>query len=115
MNPSKRKGTQFESDVVTYLRPLWKGVERRTLSGAQDRGDIAGITDIVFECKATKSIDLASAVDEAQVEKENAGADLGIAVIKRRMKPTAQAYAVLPFEEMVKLLCLAGYGPEGQR
>lgn len=112
MSAAKRKGTAFETDVVKFLRPVWKGVERRTLSGVHDRGDIAGITDIVFECKATRTIDLAGAVDEAQIEKDNAGADLGIAVIKRRMKPTAQAYAVLPLDEMVKLLCLAGYGPK---
>lgn len=105
-NPSKAKGTRFESDVVAYLRANgFPSVERRALAGTADRGDIGGVEGVVFECKATKSIDLAGAVDEAVVEAANDGADsLPVAIVKRRMRSTSDAYVVVPLWWFVRVL-----------
>jgi Holliday junction resolvase len=79
MSASKRKGTGWESAVVQYLKE--NGVtqaERRALTGAKDRGDIAGIPGVVIECKNEARIDLASYANETEQERLNDGARIGI-------------------------------------
>lgn len=104
VNRPKIKGTQWETDVVNYLQehgaPL---AERRALSGSADRGDIAG-TEYVWECKNTQSIDLSSGINETLQEARNAGVEYGFLVVKRRRKSTADAYAVMPLSQLVKIL-----------
>ncbi len=106
MNPSKAKGTKFESDVVAYLRDHgFPNAERRTLHGNQDQGDIAGIEDWVLELKATKTIDLAGALTEAEVEQENAGVSHCAAIHKRRRKTDpGDAYVTMTLRQFVQLL-----------
>jgi Holliday junction resolvase len=58
MNPSKAKGTKFESDVVKYLTANGYYAERIALAGANDCGDVYAEMDgnrYVIECKAYKS------------------------------------------------------------
>ncbi len=48
---------------------------------------------------------MAGAIDEAAKEAANAGAAWYVAILKRRRKPTADAYVVLPlylFAELVR-------------
>ena len=105
-NPSKIKGTRFESDVVQFLQANgYPFAERRALAGTVDKGDVTGLgPDWVIECKAVREITLSSFVDEAEVERVNAGATYGVAVVKRRGKNVAQAYAVMPLEKFVELM-----------
>ena len=105
-NRSKQKGTTFESDVVACLQAHgYPHAERRALAGNVDKGDITGLGPRwVIECKAVREITLASFVDEAEVERGNAGADYGVAVVKRRGKNVSQAYAVMPLEKFVELM-----------
>jgi|GEM_PF-339001 len=104
-NPSKKRGTQFESDVVAFLRQVgFPHAERRALGGIHDRGDILGIPGWVLEAKATRQIDLAGALTEAAAEARNAGARYYAAIVKRRGKPVHQAYAVLPLWALAELL-----------
>jgi len=59
----------------------------------------------VCELKATRELDVAGAINEAAKEAANAGARWYAAVLKRRRKPTADAYVVLPlhlFAELVR-------------
>lgn len=105
MNPSKRKGTAFETAVVRYLQANGHpNAERRALTGNQDRGDIANIPDFALECKAVQSIALAQFIDEATREAINAGARYGAAIIKRRQKPVDQAYVVMTLEQFTDLI-----------
>ncbi len=104
-NPSKQKGTAWETAVVSYLRDHgFPQVERRTLHGNQDQGDIAGIPDWVLELKATKTIDLAGAIDEAILESVNADADFYAAIIKRRQKSAGEAYVVMDLAQFTRIL-----------
>lgn len=96
MSASRRKGTAFETAVVRYLNERGHRTERRALAGALDRGDIAGLDGWTLECKATREIDLAGAVDEAAREAMNAGTALFAAVVKRRNRGVAEAYVVIP-------------------
>ena len=85
MNRSKQKGTAAETAVVDYLRSRgFTNVERRTLAGVHDRGDIAGLPGMVIEVKNCKDMQLASWVDEATVEAVNAHAGIGVVWHKRR-------------------------------
>jgi hypothetical protein len=119
-NRSKAKGTSWESAIVAYLTELgWPHVERRTLNGAKDRGDISGIPGIVIEAKSVKTITLGAFVDEAKLEathdthatnrKFNS---LGVAWIKRRGHTSpARGYVVMDGDTFACLLDEAGYGP----
>lgn len=86
--------------------------ERRTLGGANDQGDIAGIPGVVIECKAERAITLSSYVDETEKERTNNGARLGVAWIKRRGKTSPGAgYVVMTGAQLIQLLQDAGYIP----
>ena len=58
----KRKGSSFERDVVHYLQEHgFTDAERAYGAGRpEDIGDVVGIPGATIECKAAKSIDLAS-------------------------------------------------------
>ncbi|MFI6763315.1 hypothetical protein ACIBF5_29695 [Micromonospora sp. NPDC050417] len=113
MSASKRKGTGWETAVVDYLRA--NGVpyaERRTLNGAKDRGDVAGIPGVVIECKNERAITLAEYADETETERRNDQAAVGVAWIKRRGKGSpGDAYVLMTGEQLVQLLAAAGYIP----
>jgi hypothetical protein len=88
-NTAKQKGTRWESAIVAYLREWWPHVERRTLGGANDKGDIAGLPGWVIEAKAEKSYRLAAYVAEGQREADNAGTPYWVVWIKRPGKTSA--------------------------
>jgi hypothetical protein len=111
MSASKRRGTAWESAVVEYLRS--NGVphaERRALGGAKDRGDLAGIPGVVVECKSAARVELAAWLDEAETERDNDGADLGVVWFKRRGKASPGAgFVLMSGNALRKLLMHAGY------
>jgi hypothetical protein len=112
MSPSKQKGTSFETLIVRWLRESghYPYAERRVLHGSNDKGDINCGAPLVFECKAAKRFELSAWLKETEQERINADADFGVLVVKRQGHGTAQEqYAVMRFEDMVRLLKQAGY------
>ena len=111
MSASKRKGTAWESAIVDYLRRNGATqAERRTLCGIHDRGDIAGLPGLVIEAKNEKAATLAAYIDEAERERANDGARIGLAWFKRRGKTSpGDAYVVMTGDNLVRLLVDAGY------
>lgn len=111
MSAARAKGTRWESAIVDYLRT--NGVphaERRALSGTQDRGDIAGLPGVVIEAKNARTADLAGWVDEAEVERNNARAELAVVWHHRRGKASpADGYVTMSGATLVHLLRAAGY------
>jgi hypothetical protein len=105
-NPSKQKGTSWETAVVAWLQQNgFPYAERRTLAGVNDKGDISGIPGVVVECKNAKAITLAAWCDELAVEMGNANAQVGAVVIKRRgTTDVGKAYAVMPMEVFAALI-----------
>lgn len=97
MSKQKAKGTAFESMVTEYLSRVLDApeIERRTVGGTKDRGDIAGIffrgKRVVLECKNTVRPELPQWLREAEVERVNDGAEYGFVVHKRRGCGAAQA------------------------
>lgn len=89
MSKNKAKGTAAETAVVRWLRDnlhpsLTEHIERRAPQGAHDTGDITGLPGIVIEVKNHKAHDLPGWLNELQTEVDNAGAHLGLLVIKKR-------------------------------
>lgn len=90
MNRNKSRGTAFESAIVGWLQ--WRlgtrDIERRTLNGTRDRGDVAGLKvhgqRVVLELKAHARHELAAWLDEAELEAGNDDALLGAVVFKKR-------------------------------
>ncbi|MFC8985151.1 hypothetical protein [Streptomyces sp. NPDC057115] len=85
MSRSKAKGTAAETAVVRFLQAAgFAQAERRTLGGTQDRGDIAGIPGVVIEVKNHARDQLPAWVAEAELERDNDRATLGVVWHKRR-------------------------------
>lgn len=99
---------------MAYLRGAGASqAERRTLCGAKDRGDIAGIPGLVIEAKSAARMELAAWLDEAEAERVNDGADVAAVWVKRRGKTSpAAGYVVMDGATLVRLLVAAGLMPE---
>ena len=125
MSKSKRKGTSFEVQVVDYLR--WAlgddRIERRALSGANDRGDVSGVylrgKRVVLECKNKQRMELSEWVDEAEDERRNDGAEFAFVVHKRRGRGEAkmgETYVTCTLETLAAVIVggreLLGYDRE---
>jgi hypothetical protein len=85
-------GTEVESAIVEYLRDHgYPFAERRSLRGTNDQGDITGLgPGLVIECKGGHAAEAASDAQilawlrETEVERQNAKADVGVLVTKRK-------------------------------
>ena len=83
-NPSKHKGTDFESGCVNYLRSCGIECERVALHGSRDHGDfrlVVGGREFTAECKCVERVsdsDLARFRLQATVESDNAGTEGGV-------------------------------------
>lgn len=113
---NKRKGSQWQSDLETFLRAEGHDIEQLHLQGAEDEGDhvVRGRATLplppaflVVEAKNEKSIDLAGYVREMEDEVANfrkhrphlhpAEVD-GVVIIKRRNHGIRKAYVVTTLE-----------------
>ncbi len=112
MSAQRDKGTRWESAIVAYLRGEgFPYAERRGLSGAKDRGDLTGIPGVIVEAKSVARLDLSGWLDEAERERDNARADIGVVWIKRRgYQSPGRAYVLMTGDDLAWLLRSAGYG-----
>lgn len=110
-NPSKQRGTAWESALVTYLIDSgWPHCERRALNGNLDKGDIAGIPGVMIEAKNCKALTIPAWIDEAEAEKRNARATVGVVWWKRRGKSDpGKGFVTMTGAQFVELLRLAGF------
>jgi hypothetical protein len=107
MSKSKQKGTLAETAVADYLKQTFPAVERRTLSGKNDKGDIAGVPRCVIEVKNQRSYKIHEWMKETETERLNADSDLGILVIKPNgvgVSKVCQWWAVVSLETITELI-----------
>lgn len=111
-NPSKAKGTRFETAVCRYLRDRLgqPHVERRALHGSRDMGDLFGIEArgfrVVAECKAVDSWGPALMGEwrsQALGERENAGADAVVLVVRVPRAPVWRSQAHVTLRDLARL------------
>lgn len=112
MSKQRAKGTAAETAVVRWLRDHgFPHAERRALHGTNDQGDVTGIGPVVLEVKNHKTLDLAGWIRELETEIDNAKAETGAVIAKKRgTTDPADWYAVLPMHLLAELLLDAGYG-----
>ena len=90
MSRERKKGTDFESKVVAYMARVLgdSRIERRAMSGTNDRGDVSGVMlrgkRCVVECKNARRMELSAWVDEAEDERGNDGAEFAFVVHHRK-------------------------------
>src|SRR5699024_4117119 len=88
---AKAAGTRFETEVAAVLATYVDDrIERRARNGSRDRGDISGLRHmggrIVVEAKNTSRLDLAGWANEAEVQRGNDDALVGVIAHKRHGK-----------------------------
>lgn len=116
---AKKAGTAFETLVASYLAAhVDSRIERRTRNGAKDRGDVSGLRGIfgrrvVVEVKNTARTNLAGWIAEAEIERGNDDALVGLVVSKRHGKgDPGQQWVHMTLADLVALL--TGERPEEQ-
>ena len=109
---NKTKGSQFETDVMKWLRKAGVIAERLTKAGAKDEGDIvtviAGET-YILELKNRQTLSLPEFWREAQVEALNYSKARGLGevppayvIVKRRNSSIQQAWVIQDLAQWLK-------------
>lgn len=107
---AKAAGSRFEREVADYLAEhVDDRIDRRVKTGAKDRGDIGGLRHmgqrIVVEAKNTSRINLGVWASEAEIQRGNDDAGVGITVHKRHGKgQPADQWVTLTLADFVALL-----------
>ena len=111
---AKKAGTAFESQVAAFMADALDDdrIERRARFGSSDRGDIGGVRTtigerVVVECKDVAKLNLAGWVAEAEVERGNDDAAVGVVVHKRRgfgSKNMGGTYVTMTLADLAVLL-----------
>lgn len=107
---AKAAGSRFEREVADYLAEhVDDRIDRRVKTGAKDRGDIGGLRHmgqrIVVEAKNTSRINLGVWASEAEIQRGNDDAGVGITVHKRHGKGSASdQWVTMTLADFVALL-----------
>ena len=108
---AKAAGTRFERQVADYLaRGLDDDrIDRRVKTGSADKGDIGGVRHlgarVVVECKNTSRLEVGPWLTEAEVERVNDAATVGLVVAKRHGKGApADQLVLMTLGDLVALL-----------
>lgn len=107
MSKQKQKGTLAETAVAEYLKQTFPVVERRTLGGQFDKGDIAGVPNAVIEVKNQKAYKFPEWVKETETERLNAQELFGVLVVKPNgvgVSKVGEWWAVVSLETIATLL-----------
>lgn len=112
MSRQRDIGTRFESRLVLYLRDKLgdKRIERKALHGNKDVGDIGGLFAHGFsgivEAKSYKSWSLSHLVRwqrETVDERENAGADFALLVVRVPNKQTGRSLCFCTMRDLSRI------------
>ena len=108
---AKAAGTRFERQVADYLAHGLDDdrIDRRVKTGSADKGDIGGVRHlgarVVVECKNTSRLDVGTWLREAEVERGNDDATVGLVVAKRHGKGApADQLVLMTLGDLVALL-----------
>jgi len=126
-NHSKARGTAWESSVRDFLNealgqyhPDWRqrredglspfinprdpnNITRTVQTGARDTGDLA-LWPAIGECKDEKEHDFPGYIRQANREALAAGAEYGVAFVKKRRANVADGYAVMDLRTFARVL-----------
>lgn len=106
---ARAAGSRFERSIADYLAEhVDDRIDRRVKTGAKDRGDIGGWRfagrRIVAECKDVARLSLGTWINEAETERGNDGALVGLVIHKRRgTADPGDQYVTLTLRDLVAL------------
>lgn len=104
----KNKGDRYERAIVAYLQS--RGIQVERAKRGNKTGDILGHAEVVLEAKDQTRFALASWLDQALDEREEAGARHAIVIAKRpRRGDVGRHYFIMEVEDGISLLEEAGY------
>lgn len=119
---ARAAGTRFERAVADYLAAhVDERIDRRVKTGAKDKGDIGGVLlphrdcdgaicgcgtrRVVLECKDHARLELAAWVNEAEAERINDDARIGLVIHKRRgTADPGDQYVTTTLRDLVAIL-----------
>jgi hypothetical protein len=109
---AKQAGASFERTVADYLRDELgqEFIDRAPKHGAKDEGDISNVRDshgnrIVVECKNAHTLSLPQWTREAETERVNNRALVGVVVHKRHgVGSPGQQWVSMTLDELIVLL-----------
>ena len=109
---AKQAGSSFERLIADFLRERLGDdrIDRRVKSGSKDRGDIGGVRTIrggrvVIEAKNTKRDNLPAWIREAETERGNDDAAIGVVAHKFHGNAKgADQYITMTLETFARLL-----------
>ena len=110
---NKRKGSQWETDLVEYFRSLDLLAERLRLSGSYDEGDLwffANRKYFIVEAKNEKGFKPGPWMQEAVLERDNwmkrrkkSGRAIPLVIAKRRQSNVSKAFVIIQLDEFMEL------------
>lgn len=106
-NPPRQKGTSWETLIERSLNERSIRARRRALGGAEDKGDIEllDLPFLVIEAKNCKAVSLSTWVDEAVIEAQHAGAEMGVVWHHRPRKSSPwEGYVTMDGETFFRIL-----------
>ena len=112
-NPSKDKGTAFETAVVRYLREALADdrIERRALHGNRDMGDIYGIrahgAEVIAECKCHREVTPARIGrwrEQTLVERGNSDADAALLIVSVYRAPVSRSRVHMTLRDLMAVM-----------
>lgn len=109
---AKKAGSSFERLIADYLAEALEDdrIDRRVKTGTKDRGDIAGVRTIrggrvVIECKNVSRDNLPQWIREADVERGNDDAAVGVVAHKRHgVSAAGDQYVSMTLDTFISLL-----------
>lgn len=112
LQSAKRAGATFEQQIADYLaeRLNQPAIERRHLTGVNDRGDITGLflngQRVVIECKNYGGrLEPSTWLKELSVEMVNDNAPLGAVIAKRKGTATpGDQYVLLTVDQFLAFI-----------
>lgn len=117
LKSAKAAGTRFEGSVAKFLAKAVDddGIDRQVRTGAKDLGDVRGVRiwgqPVAVECKDVATMALPAWLREAEVERGNKDALVGVVVHKRRgTADPADQYVTMTLLDFAALI--AGARPD---
>ena len=108
MTAAQRKGTHGETSRVKYLQSRgWRYATRIPKFGAKDRGDLVldQAVPVMIESKETKSFTPSTFIAEMKAQIENASAEFGFVIVKRKgTTDVGKYYAITDVDNMMNLI-----------
>ena len=109
---AKQAGSRFERTTADYLKEhLSEFIDRKVRTGAKDTGDIANVRTakgrrVAVECKDYGGkLNLPQWLREAESERLNDGAAVGVVIAKRRGTAVpGEQYVILTVDGLIQLL-----------